>query len=41
MDEIMDWLTFYDHRRLHFTLDYVSPMQFDKTWHSAQQDKAA
>ena len=41
MDEIIDWLTFYNHRRLHSTLDYVSPMRFEKNWHTAQQDKAA
>jgi putative transposase len=41
MDEVIDWLTFYNHRRLHSSLDYVSPMQFEKTWHAAQQDKAA
>ena len=26
MDEIIDWLTFYNHRRRHSTLDYVSPI---------------
>jgi transposase InsO family protein len=26
MDEVMDWLTFYNHKRLHSTLGYVSPM---------------
>ena len=41
MDEIIDWLTFYDHRRLHSTLGYVSPMRFEENWHSVQQDKAA
>ncbi len=41
MDEIIDWLTFYNHRRLHSSLGYVSPMQFEKNWHAAQQDKAA
>lgn len=41
MDEIIDWLTFYNHRRLHSTLGYVSPMQFEKAWHAAQHDKAA
>jgi transposase InsO family protein len=29
MDEIMDWLTFYNHKRLHSTLGYVSPMTFE------------
>ena len=41
MDEIIDWLTFYNHGRLHSSLDYVSPMEFEKTWHATQQDKAA
>ena len=25
MDEVIDWLTFYNSTRLHQTLDYVSP----------------
>ena len=25
MDEVIDWLTFYNHHRLHSTLGYVSP----------------
>jgi putative transposase len=41
MDEVIDWLTFYNHRRLHSTLGYVSPMQFEKCWDAAQQLKAA
>ena len=36
MDEVMDWLTFYNHRRLHSTLGYVSPMQFEENWRAAQ-----
>jgi putative transposase len=40
-DEVVAWLTFYNHRRLHSTLGYVSPMQYEQTWHAAQQDKAA
>ena len=29
-DEVMDWLQFYNHRRLHSTLGYLSPMKFEK-----------
>jgi len=31
MDEVIDWLNFYNHKRLHSTLGYLSPMQFEKT----------
>ena len=41
MDEVIDWLMFYNHRRLHSTLDYISPMQFEKNWHAAQPQCAA
>jgi transposase InsO family protein len=41
MDEVIDWLTFYNHRRLHSTLGYVSPMQFEQHWHAGQPKKAA
>ena len=41
MDEVIDWLTFYNHRRLHSTLGYVSPMQYEKSWAAAQLLKAA
>jgi len=40
-DEVIDWLVFYNHKRLHSTLGYVSPMQFEKSWHAAQLKKAA
>jgi transposase InsO family protein len=29
-DEVMDWLAFYNHRRLHSTLGYTSPMAFEQ-----------
>lgn len=35
MVEVVDWLTFYNHRQLHSTLGYVSPMQYEKKWFSA------
>ena len=37
MDEVIDWLNFYNHKRLHSTLGYVSPMTFEQRWHAAQQ----
>jgi len=30
-DEVIDWLQFYNHRRLHSTLGYLSPMPSRKT----------
>ena len=41
MDEVIDWLTFYNHRRLHSTLGYLSPMQFEKKWLAEQIRQAA
>jgi transposase InsO family protein len=41
MDEVIDWLTCYNHRRLHSALGYVSPMQYEKSWHAAPLLKAA
>ncbi|MGF6853249.1 transposase InsO family protein [Paraburkholderia sp. CI3] len=41
MDEVIDWLGFYNARRLHSTLDYVSPMTFEKNWFATQRGEAA
>ena len=41
MDEVIDWLSFYNYRRLHSRLGYVSPMQYERAWHAAQQRQAA
>ena len=41
MDEVVGWLTFYNYRRLHSSLGYVSPMRFEQRWHAAQRKDAA
>ena len=41
MDEVIDWMSFYNHRRLHSTLAYVSPMQFERHWFADQEKRAA
>lgn len=37
----MDWMAFYNQRRLHSTLGYVSPMQYDNagTRHSVKRPR--
>ena len=40
-DEVIDWLGFYNHRRLHSTLDYRSPMAFEKKWVADKERLAA
>lgn len=41
MDEVIDWLTYYNNRRRHSTLGYISPMQHEKNWFAAQLKDAA
>jgi len=38
---VMDWIAFYNHSRLHSTLGYLSPMQFEQRWLAAQHKTAA
>ena len=35
----MDWINFYNHKRLHSMLGYVSPMTFEQRWFVAQQQE--
>ncbi|EFI58678.1 Integrase catalytic region [Comamonas thiooxydans] len=38
---VMDWMAFYNHRRLHSSPGYLSPMQYEQRWYEAQPKKAA
>ena len=40
-EAIMNWIGFYNHSRLHSTLGYLSPMQYEQRWLAAQQQTAA
>jgi putative transposase len=40
-DEVIDWLGFYNHRRLHSTLAYLSPMAFERKWLAEKKRIAA
>jgi putative transposase len=41
MTEVIGWLMFYNHKRIHSTLGYNSPMQFEQGWLAAQLMDAA
>jgi putative transposase len=37
-DEVLDWLHWYNRKRLHSTLNYLSPMEYEREWkHRATQ----
>jgi putative transposase len=40
-DEVIDWLGFNNHRRLHSTLGYLNPMAFEKKWLADNERLAA
>ncbi len=39
MDKVIDWLNYYNQRRLHSALNYISPMKFEQNWFMAQLKK--
>ena len=40
-DEVIDWLAFYNRKRMHSTLGYTSPMAFEENWRRQQETLAA
>jgi putative transposase len=38
---VMNWLAFYNAKRLHSRLGYISPMQFEKNWLAEQARRSA
>ena len=38
---INNWMAFYNHRRLHSSLGYLSPMRYEQRWYEAQRKEAA
>ena len=40
-DEVVAWLLWYNRTRLHSTLAYVSPMQFEENWLAGQPRQAS
>lgn len=35
----MNWMAFYNYRRLHSSLGYLSPIQYEKRWYEAQRKR--
>ena len=40
-DAVIAWLLWYNKTRMHSTLNYVSPMQFEQDWADASAEIAA
>jgi len=40
-DEVIAWLLWYNRTRMHSTLNYVSPVQFEQDWMDATVTIAA
>ena len=40
-DAVLEWLRWYDRSRMHSTLDYSSPAEYEHRWREQQQRAAA
>ncbi len=40
-DSVLDWLRWYNRSRMHSTLDYSSPAEYEQRWREQQQQAAA
>jgi Integrase core domain len=40
-DEVLDWLHWYNRKRLHSTLNYVSPMEYEREWKQRAAQEAS
>ena len=40
-DAVLDWLLWYNRKRMHSTLKYVSPVEFEHGWKDARNQAAA
>ncbi len=41
MDEVVAWMLWHNRTRLHSTLAYISPMQFEENWLALQPRQAS
>ena len=41
MEETINWLMLYSYRRLHSTLSFINPVQFEQNWFAAESKDAA
>lgn len=39
--EVIDWMNFYNRKRMRSTLGYISPMAFEENWDRARLADAA
>jgi len=38
MNGVMNWISFYNYKRLRSILGYVSPVEFERPWHAKQKE---